>query len=297
MNFTRISFITIFFVITAYFGMSWVVADQSLMAKPHALTTTPTEFGISFESVTFHPLTEPDVTLRGWWMPRDNSKATVIWVHGLDSARDGRMEFLANLYSEGYSILTFDLRGHGESDKVPIGGGAYEHRDVQGAINLAKVKAPGNSILMIGISFGAALVILTGDDDTSVRGIVADSSFASIPELIKEEVSARTPLPEWGAALLKPGVIFAAKWFKNADVAKVSPEMEVGKIPFPIALIHCKASHRIPFSHAQRILKQAPKGSSTLFIDDCDHAQGYEEDKITYVEFVLDYLDNQLSQR
>ena len=297
MHFIRVSFISLFVLVAIYLGLSWVVADQSLIAKPRDLTTSPSEFGISYEPVTFHPLTDPDIVLRGWWMPHEDSKATVIWVHGLDSARDGRIEFLATLYRKGYSILTFDLRGHGESDKVALGGGAYEIKDVQGAINLAKDKDPGKSIIMIGISFGAALVILTGDEDSSIQGVVADSSFASIPELIREEVSARTPIPTWGAAILKPGVIFAAKWFKNADISKVSPELEVTDLPFPLALIHCKSSTRIPFSHAQRILENAPEGTSTLFIDDCEHAQGYEVAKSTYVNFVNEYLESQLSLR
>ena len=296
MHLIRISFMSVFIIVSIYLGLSWAVADQSLIAKPRDLTSTPSEFGINFETVAFHPLTEPDIVLRGWWMPHDDSKATVIWVHGLDSARDGRIEFLATLHRKGYSILTFDLRGHGESDKVAIGGGAYEHKDVQGAINLAKEMDPGKPIMMVGISFGAALVILTGDEDPSIHGVIADSSFASIPELIREEVSARTPIPEWGAAILKPGVIFAAKWFKNADISKVSPELEVSNLPFPLALIHCKASTRVPFTHAQRILKNAPEGTSTLFIDGCEHAEGYDVDKSTYVNFVTEYLESQLSR-
>ena len=34
----------------------------------------------------------------------------------------------------GYSVLTFDLRGHGESGEAPLGLGVREKEDVYGAI-------------------------------------------------------------------------------------------------------------------------------------------------------------------
>jgi pimeloyl-ACP methyl ester carboxylesterase len=126
---------------------------------------------------------------------------------------------------------------------------------------------------------------------------VSDSSFASIPELIEEEVAARTSIPTWGAGILKPGIIRAAKWFRGVDLLAVSPEKHVKDISFPIALIHCKDSHRVPFSHAERIMRQAPPGSVTLLIDGCEHAMGWEHDKHAYMEFVLNYLNGRLMSR
>ena len=128
------------------------------------------------------------------------------------------------------------------------------------------------------------------------RALVADSSFASIPELIEEEVSARTLVPAWLASLLKPGMILFAKWFKAADITKMSPATGVSEIPFPVALKHCKDSIRVPVSHAQRIMERAPNGSQTLFISGCDHAGGYEHDKEVYMRFVLGYIEGRIAR-
>jgi len=282
-------------LLATYLLIGWIVVDQSLIAKQKDLTTSPDEFDIPFSDVTFNPSDGEDVTLKGWWMEQELSRGTVIWVHGLDSTRDSNMELINDIYQSGYSVLAFDLRGHGESDKVPMGAGVYEHRDMLGAIALAKTRAPADPIILFGVSFGGALVIIAGDEDPMIKGVLSDSAFASIPELIEEEVAARTSMPAWGAGLLKPGIIFAAKWFKGADISRVSPAREVSKIGFPIALIHCKDSERVPFSHAQRILQAAPEDTVTLFISGCDHAKGYEEVTSEYMEFVLDYMDSRVS--
>ncbi len=281
--------------LAVYLFIGWVVADQSLIAKQKDLTISPAEFDIPFNDVTFNPSGEPGVNLRGWWMENQSSRATIIWVHGLDSTRDSNMDLIRDIYESGYSVLAFDLRGHGESDRVPMGAGVYEHRDMLGAIVLAKTRAPEDPIILFGVSLGGALVIIAGDEDPMIKGVISDSAFASIPELLEEEVAARTSIPAWGAGFLKPGIIFAAKWFKGADISKVSPAKEVSKILFPIAIIHCKDSDRVPFAHAERILETAPQGTVTLFISGCDHAGGYKENTAEYVEFVLDYMDDRLA--
>ena len=39
---------SVFIIVSIYLGLSWAVADQSLIAKPRDLTSTPSEFGINF---------------------------------------------------------------------------------------------------------------------------------------------------------------------------------------------------------------------------------------------------------
>ena len=282
----------------AYLTVCRVVVDIALVANQNAIDDNqrPHNFGIQdYESVVFSPLNEEEIDLRGWWIPHDNARATVIWVHGIDGTRAGNMEFLASLYKEEYSVFMFDLRGHGESDKVPIGGGAYEHRDLLGAIAFTKVKAADMPIVLGGTSLGGAIVLMTASQDPLMKGVIVDGAFANIVSLIRQETADRTPIPSWAAGILQPGLIMMGKLFKDADVSKVAPVEYVGDIQYPIAIIHCKSGKRIPFSHAEEILRASPKDSVSLFVDGCDHAQAYEKDKKAYKEFVFRYLETRLS--
>ena len=289
-----VSLIIISVLVFLYMIVSWVVVDQSLVAKSKEITEYPSDYSLEYESVSFSSADDPSITLRGWWIPQQNSKGTIIWIHGLDSARDGNVEFLSSVHKEGYSLLAFDLRGHGESDKVAMGAGQHEQQDVLGAIRWAKQQSPSSNLGLIGVSLGAAIVILSGDNP-DITAIVADSSFASIPELIEEEIAARTSMPAWGAAILKPGIITTAKWFRDVDILAVNPAERISKITYPVALIHCRESGRVPFTHAERILANAPEGSPTLFLDDCDHAEGWEKHREQYAAFVFSYLNQRLN--
>ena len=87
----------------AYLIVCWVVVDIALVANQNAIDDSqrPHNFGIQdYESVVFSPLNEEEIDLRGWWIPHDNARATVIWVHGIDGTRAGNMEFLASLYKD-----------------------------------------------------------------------------------------------------------------------------------------------------------------------------------------------------
>jgi len=280
-----------------YMIVSWYIVNESLKAKSNDIEHTPLEYGLVFEKISFAPRGEKHISLSGWWIPQENSKDknTIIWVHGLDGAKDTRMEFLYDLYSAGYNVFTFDLRGHGESDIVPMGAGQHERRDVQGAIDLLIEHKKAKSIGLIGISLGGAIVILSGNDP-SVVAVIADSSFASIPQLMEQEVSTRTSLPPFGVSLLKPGLILGARWFKGVDLLGISPERFVGKIKFPIALIHCKDSKRVPIGHAERIQKNMPERSKSLIVGGCVHGGAYDYDKGKYLTFVFNYLEERFGQ-
>ena len=113
-----------------YGGLSWLVVEQSLVAKPKESTGVPSILGMEFEEGSFSPHDEPHIQLSGWWIPNPNSSRTLRYVHGLDGAKDQRLGFLQELHSNGYSIFAFDLRGHGESDKVQMGAGQQDPRVV-----------------------------------------------------------------------------------------------------------------------------------------------------------------------
>ena len=75
--------------------------------------------------------------IRDRWIKSEKNIGTIIWVHGLDSERsggEGKLEMIKEIHDLGYSILSFDLRGHGNSSDAPLGLGIREKNDIYGAI-------------------------------------------------------------------------------------------------------------------------------------------------------------------
>ncbi len=212
-----------------YFALSWAIVEQALVAEAKPFEQTPEELGLQYEDVAFAPRGWDDITLRGWYFPNPDAAATVVFVHGLDGTRSGDLELVGDLLGQGFAALTFDLRGHGESDKAQMGAALHEQDDVLGAVDfvLSERGAVPGRVFLLGFSYGAAIVLLTGVREPAVAGVYADSAFADLTDLLVKEVSDRTPVPRWGARLLRPGIIRTARWVKGIDIVLVRPELAV----------------------------------------------------------------------
>jgi pimeloyl-ACP methyl ester carboxylesterase len=190
-----------------YFGVAWYVLGEALTAERNPFDHQPEDFNLTFEDIEFSPRGEPDITLRGWIFPTEGALATIIWVHGLDKNRAARLSMMRELVDAGFAVLVFDLRGHGESDDVPIGAGFFEMADVRGGIDflLSERGVKPGKILLMGESLGAATVLMAGVGESAVVGVYADSGFASLSDVMIGEIAKRTPIPEWGASYSGPG--------------------------------------------------------------------------------------------
>ena len=285
-------------LVVVYYGVSWVIVDQALVAEAKPFEQTPEELGLSYEDVEFKPREWDEITLRGWLFPNPEAEATIVLVHGLDGTRSGDLELVRDLLAEGFAALTFDLRGHGESDKAQMGAGIHEQDDVLGAVDFLVTKrgAEPGKVFLLGHSYGAAIALMAGMRHPSVGGVYADSAFASLTDVMVKEVSDRTPVPRWAAVLLEPGLISAARWFKGIDIAEVRPEAVLWRYPYVLGLAHCTADERIPFEHVVRLRRAAPQGSWLNAYTGCAHAEGYDDYPRQYVQIVSGYFDERLGE-
>jgi pimeloyl-ACP methyl ester carboxylesterase len=282
-----------------YVGMSWYVVAEALKADVVEFAYHPDDLGLTYEDVEFHPRGEEEITLRGWWLPADDAVASIIWVHGLDENRAEQLPMLYELIDAGFSILAFDLRGHGKSDIVPLGAGYKEPADVRGAIDflLTSKGVASGEVLLMGRSFGAAIVLMAGVGEPAVVGVYADSPFASVTDMLIGEIERRTPFPSWLASLLRPGIVQVGE-MKGIKLDEVSPEVAVaGYTDYVVGIAHCREDERIPFEHSVRIRFNSEPGIWFNLYPGCGHTEAYDDFSESFVGTVIDYFLEQLELR
>jgi len=212
-------------------------------------------------------------------------------VHGLDKNRAVRLPLHAALVDAGFNVLSFDLRGHGESDKVPVGAGYFETDDLRGAIDYAvdqRDVAPG-TLALVGRSFGAAIALMVGHAEPAVVAVYADSSFSSLSEVLIDEVAARTPFPRWFAGLLRPGIVVAGR-IKGIEINDVRPIDAIARYEWPLGMSHCLADDRIPVAQSHALRGEAEGPVWYNLFPRCEHAEAYSEFPEQYTAIMLDYL-------
>ena len=261
---------------------------------------SPKDYGLQYEEVEFQSTDNSGLTLRGWWIPND-SKNTIIYLHGIDSNRAGHkaeqtvppgLEVLKNMHSMGYSIFTFDLRGHGVSDKAKVGLGVKEISDIKGAINYLEKSKNVEKVALYGISYGAVLAILAGDVDENVKGIFIDSPYNMITDLITGEIPSRTPIPGFVAGLLSQGIVWSSIWLEGINLDEIRPYETIENLKYPVLMVHCIDDIRIPIYHSDQINENAPLDTLYHKFENCDgHGKAYESNKAYYLGFANTYFN------
>ena len=281
-----------------YVAASVYVARSALSAEVKPLGETPAALGLAYEDVEFSPRGREEIALRGWWIPAAEPRATVIRVHGVDSNRNSLLGLAAPLTDAGYSVLLFDLRGHGESDAARMGAGLDERDDVLGAIDyiIRERGASPGAIFLHGNSYGGAIALMTGWREPAVAGVYADSAFASLPDLVVQEVARRTVLPAWAASALRPGIGLISRWIYGIDLNDVQPWRDAAEYPYPLGLAHCRPDERIEITHYERIRARLSDSRFTTVFENCPHSDAWHIHPQQYAAAVLAYLNARLSR-
>src|SRR5260370_5048188 len=126
------------------------------------------------------------VPLGGAYWAQTHSAPTIIISHGFHLPSRYFRSVAALEYAHGANILLFDYRGHGESSLVPTTCGNAEINDLLAAVDIAtsQTETARGQVYIHGFSMGPAVAILL-PPHAAVAGIIADSSYARLDEMIR----------------------------------------------------------------------------------------------------------------
>ena len=180
----------------AYMGLSGYMAGQMSRVPRTRPETTPDYLGLDYEDAVFTNR-GGSLELRGWRVWQGSPDYWVILVHGSGGNRAhnavNMLGLTRDLVRRGVGVLTFDLRAHGESQGSRVSIGHEERTDLQGAIDYLEARGIARDrIGVLGFSLGAVISILAAAEERGLAGLVLDSPFASLMEMVYRETSRRS---------------------------------------------------------------------------------------------------------
>jgi pimeloyl-ACP methyl ester carboxylesterase len=298
-----VSLLLVVSVITtaAYLGASYLMAEGATHPTRLAIDRAPLVRG-SYEDIAF--ITGDGLKLRGWFFPGTSDRAVIV-IHGRNANRmewqdpdhpseARRSERIADfLLADGYSVMLFDLRGHGESEGMRYSFGYYERRDVVAAIGFLVERGFRRERLgLVGISLGALSSIALLTLDPQVGPLVLDSSPADVGVAIAESLESDRGIPSFFA----PGMVLAARVAFGVDLDAIRPIDIVRAHPERAFLfIHCDADELVPVHHARDLRAASANPTSELWIaPGCLHPRASDDHPEEYRSRVLAFLRAQM---
>ncbi|MDI9497734.1 MAG: alpha/beta fold hydrolase [Bacillota bacterium] len=159
-----VPFLLIVALLLVAVGVSSFIAASRLMqaAAPPPDRVTASEMP-TYRNVSFRSLDET-FTLKGWYLPaRKAARANILIVHGYGQNRlpwgpeTGRL--FERLTSEGFNVLSCDLRHSGESGGPQQSFGYGEWEDVAAALETLRQYSGRRDFIVLGVGSGATAAL------------------------------------------------------------------------------------------------------------------------------------------
>lgn len=267
-------------------AVGWEAADRMVHPERDGSTATPARRGLAYERVEF--ASEDGVPLVGWWMPAEPGSPVVVFLHGYQSSKVQSLAVAPFLHEAGYAVLAFDFRAHGDSggDRTTLG--LEEPRDVRGALAWLRERddADTENIVLFGWSMGAAAAIRTGAEP-GVRGIVTDSGFAALDEVIWRVIHGATGLPAFPFA--GPSTMIASLKLGHA-ASEDRPAASARSLSIPLFIIQGLEDDLANESDAKKLHEAAPL-SQVWLVPGAAHTGARRADPAGYESRVVDFLE------
>jgi fermentation-respiration switch protein FrsA (DUF1100 family) len=240
--------------IDLYAGYLFVCPMRSSMGPP------PDDLGATV--ITFPSAS--GATLRGWFAASVPGRGAILLVHGIHADRRVMLPRARFLHRAGYAVLLFDLQAHGESTGDRITFGVKEGLDVASALDLLRVKAPGERVGVIAVSLGGAAALL-GPRPLDVNALVLESVFPTIAQATRNRVGA------FGARLL----LWQLRPRLGIGVNDLRPIEEIGRVRAPIFIISGEADRHTTPDEARAMFNAAKEPKEFWLVTGAAHEDLY----------------------
>jgi len=239
------------------FAVAYLVVVGVAMFLEESLIFFPSRYpegdwspaGIPIEDAWFEA---PDGTkLHGWYVPRKDAKATVLFSHGNGGNITHRIDLLRALHKQvGVSVLMFDYRGYGRSGGKPNEAGILADARAARAWLAKREGIAEHDIVMMGESLGGAVAVDLAARD-GARGLVLQSTFSSLPDVAACHYA-------W----------LPVRWAMRTRLDSCS---KIGDYHGPLLQSHGDADTIVPFACGRRLFDAANEPKQFVVIRDRDH--------------------------
>jgi dipeptidyl aminopeptidase/acylaminoacyl peptidase len=250
---------------------------MSAQPLPHGLGESLTiENGIEAEYVEFEG--RDGKRLSGWFVPPPAGVAppwpTVLLVYGYGGYKEQMVGYAQMLHDAGLATFMFDMQGSGLRRGEPVTLGYKERWDTMDATRylLTRSDVDADRIGALGVSMGAATALLAAEQEPAIKAIVADSSYATLTDMIQPGL--RTFVGTH-ASIFAPLIVRYAETMLGMKSTEIQPARSAANLGSrPLFVIHGADDPLTDPQSAEKIYAAASGPKELWVIPNCGHSLG-----------------------
>jgi pimeloyl-ACP methyl ester carboxylesterase len=240
------------------------------------IETTPKSFYVHYEDIWL-PIevgANKFEHVHGWWMPAKQPQAKVLlYLHGNALNVGANVAHAHRFYQLGFSVLLIDYRGYGRSQgSFPNEVRVYEDATVAWNYLVHQQGIAPSQIVIYGHSLGGGVAVDLAVKHPDAAGLIVESSFTSIREVIAHRNS-------FG---MFPVELILTQRFES--IAKI-PRLQV-----PVLFIHGTADLTVPSFMSQQLYNATPKSKQIFLVPGAGHNNVAEVAPSQYIQTVRSFL-------
>jgi uncharacterized protein len=213
------------------------IEDRFIFHPERAINRDPSQIGLAFEDVFL--TTQDGLQLHGWFIPHQESRATLVWFHGNAGNISDRLLNIKLLHDNiKADIFIFDYRGYGRSEGNISEEGTYLDGEAAIQYLLGRRNTGARQLVLFGRSLGAAVAA-----EMAIRfnssGLILESPFVSIREM---------------ASAIFPALPIGFLLRTRYDVIE-----KVRNLKVPLLVLHGDRDEVVPFAQGKKVFDVAPQ--------------------------------------
>jgi uncharacterized protein len=212
-----------------------------------------------------------------WLPPGEGPWPAVMVLHGAGSQKENHADYARAAVAHELAALTFDNRGHGETEG-PLGVGVIDDMADLASWLWDRPEIDGDRIGVRGSSMGGLLAIHLAAESEDIAAAVAICPAAEwmLAEDVARVLDGRPP-PE-GSALSEmqidaPGL---ATWLDINDVEDAAGRMGAK----PLLLIHARGDEVVPYSHSEKLYERAAEPKRLVLLEGGHHRSAQHDPEL-----------------
>ena len=244
--------------------------------------------------IEFKIQSEDGNTIPGSIFMDENNTKWVIFVHGAGGSHEFGISYVEDYIENGYNVLTFDERGHGDNSDERVTFGINEKNDVKALVDYVKNEYAAEFVIVHGQSMGGATAALYAATEHAKENIDACVLDSPVPGL---ELFLRLMFTEDGTsenvanAIIGCGKIYSGI-FSGLDYSEGDTIEKAKEIMVPTMVIVSKQDTVCLPEYVEDIYANIAAENKKMVEFDCQHIKGVFDYREQYFNEIFDFLNN-----